>query len=127
MKKWMIGLCLMMFFSISFAQDGKVKNKYYKDGSPFTIFEQVSHDIIGIKVYHENGKLAKSGYYKNNVLHGIWKDYSKKGTLISESHYNNNQKIGNWKVWDGLGNLVYEEQFNADWLSPDRQVKNKEK
>ena len=80
----------MLFVIVLTAQDKKVKPRFEKEG-----------DVIKATYYHDNGKIAQTGYYKNNKLHGQWKSYDQNGNRIAIAQYLEGKKNGKWFFWNG--------------------------
>jgi antitoxin component YwqK of YwqJK toxin-antitoxin module len=56
--------------------------------------------------FHENGKVAEKGNYKNGKRIGYWEFYSDKGKLIESGNYQEGVKKGEWKIYDKKGKFT---------------------
>jgi|SRR5690606_5277613 len=85
MKNILSLFTIVFITSIAFAQDKK-QNTYFLDG-----------DVIVATIYHDNGKVAQTGYYTpDNKLTGEWVSYDLNGNKTAVAKYNNGDKVGTW-------------------------------
>ncbi|WP_408039243.1 toxin-antitoxin system YwqK family antitoxin [Tenacibaculum amylolyticum] len=96
MKKLMILACVLTF---GILQAQEIKPLYEKDG-----------DLIKVTHFYDNGKIKEQGYYKDKLLHGVWKRFDEKGDKTVVAQYNLGKKVGKWLVWtkEGLKEVNYE-------------------
>ena len=73
--------------------------------------------------YHENGKIFREIYYKNDVGNGICRDYNENGILVESGIYVNGKENGEWKYYDNKGNLKIVVPFKDGEIS-DPKIKN---
>ncbi|MEL6917378.1 MAG: nicotinic acid mononucleotide adenyltransferase, partial [Bacteroidota bacterium] len=71
---------------------------YAQDHKP--TFEKEG-DMVKATYFHEDGKIAQTGYLLNNKLHGKWKMYNVEGKKIAMGEYAEGKKIGKWFFWQG--------------------------
>jgi TonB family protein len=82
------------------------------------------------KLYYPKNRIAKEGYYINNLLNATWKFYYENGQLKDSGALKDNQMIGEWKSWYPDGqimikgnyttvpqNVGYINTSNAEWIS----------
>lgn len=76
--------------------------------------QETTKDIkdIGIykaAVYHENGKIAQTGFMTTDKeVHGVWKSFDTDGNLTSLGEYDHGKKVGVWIFWK----TSYADKFN---------------
>ena len=63
--------------------------------------------------FHENGKKAEEGEYKNNLAVGIWTAWSADGQKQTESSYENGAKAGLETEWYPGGKIKSQREFKA--------------
>jgi antitoxin component YwqK of YwqJK toxin-antitoxin module len=68
------------------------------------------------QAWYSNEQIEKSGNYKDNKKHGLWKYWSKEGLLSAEAEYNEGMKEGLYNKYDENGNLKSESIYNKDTL-----------
>lgn len=90
MKNLIVLLVLFLSVSFTFAQDSK-------DAS-----YEVKGDLISAELYHDNGKIAQTGFYTlDNKLQGEWNSYDLNGNKTAIGHYDNGKKVGTWTFFQG--------------------------
>lgn len=62
--------------------------------------------------WNPGGSLDDSGYYRNNVRHGIWIEWLQSGVIKSVGEYKNGWKKGLWRYYDSKGKLLYMRRFS---------------
>lgn len=82
-------LTFAMLFSVALVAQGAPKPKFEKDG-----------DMVKATYYHENGKVAQTGFYLDSKPHGEWIAFNAEGKKIAIGEYNKGQKVGKWFFWD---------------------------
>lgn len=78
----------------------------YKDGKREGLWQ----------IFHENGRLYKTGYVRNGMDDGAFREYFKSGILRYEYHYDLGKKTGAWKGWYNNGTPYTERNFHNDQL-----------
>lgn len=78
----------LLFSAMLMAQN--IEPKFEKDGN-----------MLKGTYFHENGKVAQTGFFLNGKLHGEWKMYDEEGTKIAMGEYVEGTKTGKWFFWEG--------------------------
>ena len=60
-----------------------------------------SGDLIEATFYHENGRIAQEGFFKDGKLHGEWIAYDQNGNKTALGKYSRGLKTGKWFFWSG--------------------------
>ncbi|NAS31810.1 nicotinic acid mononucleotide adenyltransferase [Flavobacteriaceae bacterium R38] len=86
-------------------------------------------DLTKVTYFHENGKVAQIGFYKNKKIHGQWKAYDVKGKKIAVANYDEGKKVGKWLFWNenGLKEVDYSDNrivSVTNWNNSNRVVIN---
>jgi len=82
---------------------------YYNRLKPVLIAKGLCLDSAGLlkqgkySYQHESGKLAKQGFFSNNLKTGEWKEWSAAGKLIRQENYSNGHLAGQCISWNGDG------------------------
>ena len=63
--------------------------------------------------WNPDGSLDDSGYYRNNMRHGIWIEWIQSGIIRSVGEYRNGWKKGLWRYYDNKGKLLYMRRFSS--------------
>ena len=63
--------------------------------------------------WNPGGSLDDSGYYRNNMRHGIWIEWIQSGIIKSVGEYKNGWKKGLWRYYDSKGKLLYMRRFSS--------------
>ena len=63
--------------------------------------------------WNPDGSLDDSGYYRNNMRHGIWIEWIQNGIIKSVGEYRNGWKKGLWRYYDNKGKLLYMRRFSS--------------
>jgi antitoxin component YwqK of YwqJK toxin-antitoxin module len=63
--------------------------------------------------WNPDGSLDDSGYYRNNMRHGIWIEWIQNGIIKSVGEYRNGWKKGLWRYYDTKGKLLYMRRFSS--------------
>jgi hypothetical protein len=63
--------------------------------------------------FHENGKKAEEGEYKNNLAVGIWTAWTEDGQKQMESSYEGGQKSGLETEWYAGGKVKSQREYRA--------------
>lgn len=63
-------------------------------------FEKEGNTLKGT-YFHENGKVAQTGFFSEGKLHGEWKMFDENGKKIAMGEYVNGKKAGKWFFWEG--------------------------
>ena len=68
-------------------------------------------NLIKVTFYHDNGKIAQQGFYKDQKPHGEWKAFDVTGKKIAVATYTNGIKTGKWFFWntDQLSEVDYKD------------------
>jgi len=82
MKKIAI-IVLMLTVCAVYSQDKNVK------------YEQKG-DLVEVTYMYDNGQIEQHGFFKDEKLHGTWKNYNDQGEKISIGYYENGVKTGKW-------------------------------
>ena len=69
---------------------------FAQENNPSVQLEKVTEDIVMIKVFHDNGEIAQSGFVKNNKLEGKWESFTASGDRVSTGNYKEGKKVGQW-------------------------------
>ncbi len=102
-------IILLIAFSFVFGQQQK-KTSYY-DIRKSSIKEEITLNPITKNLegpyvkYHQNGKLAISGYYSDNLPDSTWVFYFESGSIKSKGQYKNGDASGFWKTYYENGNV----------------------
>jgi len=78
----------MLFTVVVLAQNEAKKPLLEKEG-----------ELVKATYFHENGKVAQTGFYLNGKLQGEWKAYDAEGNKIAVGNYNQGKKTGKWFFW----------------------------
>ncbi len=96
MKKLIFLLVVLFSANVAVAQCCKMKTECKKDSYV------LSDGLIEATLYHENGKVAQTGFYtEENKLEGEWISYDLKGNKTAVAHYDNGEKVGTWMFYQG--------------------------
>jgi len=84
---------------------------FAQENNPSVQLEKVTEDIVMIKVFHDNGEIAQSGFVKNNKLEGKWESFTASGDRVSTGNYKEGKKVGQWFFWneDELTEVAFHE------------------
>lgn len=114
-------LLILLFVSISannLAQTNKRNDVVQKEGQWFD--------------FHENGKLASQGNYKNGMREGQWLWYFKNGQLNVKGNFKSGKKEGEWRCYYQNGQLRCKGNYKRDqandewfWYLENGQMANK--
>ena len=63
------------------------------------------------KFYTQSGDLESIGQYANGEKHGEWNDYYSNGKLLRTGNYQNGKQIGEWKTYHVNGQLSSVEKY----------------
>lgn len=75
--------------------DNGKKVDYYYGNTKQAEYTKVNGKINGaLKVYYENGKLKKTGYYKSGLANGKFVEYDQEGNKTFEYYQSNDKKNG---------------------------------
>ncbi|WP_298474645.1 nicotinic acid mononucleotide adenyltransferase [uncultured Maribacter sp.] len=91
---------------------------------------EVEGEMVKATYYHENGKIAQTGFFVNEKLQGEWKMYNEEGRKIAMGQYNNGVKTGKWFFWKGekLNEVDFDQNKIAhviQWSNAEAVVLNK--
>ena len=92
------------------------------------VFEKQG-DMIKATYFHNNGKIAQIGFYKEGKVHGEWKAFDENGKKIAVAQYDLGKRTGKWFFWNGseLSEVDYSNNRIAGitkWNNADRVVVN---
>ncbi|THD69455.1 nicotinic acid mononucleotide adenyltransferase [Robertkochia marina] len=99
-----IMLTFAMLFSMTLLAQEEIKPKYEIEGN-----------MVKATYYHDNGKVAQTGYYLDGKLHGEWKAYNQEGKKIAMGTYNQGEKTGKWFFWSE--NTLHEANYEDSRLA----------
>ncbi|MFQ3578751.1 MAG: hypothetical protein SNJ71_01245 [Bacteroidales bacterium] len=117
--KTIVGLLMMIMFSVSFAQISKERKQvetvgpplngeftsYYDNGAVKVQATFINGVVNGeYKTYYPNGQIKELRNYENGKSNGMWYLYNEKGYLLSQASFAQDQKHGTWIVFDNDGN-----------------------
>jgi antitoxin component YwqK of YwqJK toxin-antitoxin module len=71
--------------------------------APFT--ECLHHGLY--MNYFPDGSAKDSGYYKNGVRDGLWKEWNNEATVLAVGSYKQGRPSGDWKFYNKAGKLLY--------------------
>lgn len=71
------------------AQENNINKSFVKRG-----------DLVSGTFYHEDGRIAQKGYFKDGKLHGEWVAYDQDGNKNAIGKYDEGEKIGKWFFWN---------------------------
>ncbi|MBO9633979.1 MAG: hypothetical protein J7578_12760 [Chitinophagaceae bacterium] len=71
--------------------------------APFT--ECLHHGLY--MNFFRNGSVSDSGYYKNGVRDGLWKEWNADATVLATGAYKQGRPSGDWKFYNPQGKLLY--------------------
>jgi antitoxin component YwqK of YwqJK toxin-antitoxin module len=133
-------LCFMVLF---YAVGQQVEQITYYDKSDSLVKEKITVDGLTRQLsgpylkYHQNGRVAVAGFYKNNlpdsnwIFHyesgrtktqgrykdgkpnGLWKSYYENGNLRNEGNFENSTVAGSWNYYYENGNLKLEAYYEG--------------
>lgn len=90
MRKLLVVITISLLTASSFSQV-RVADDFVKEG-----------DVIKATLYHENGKVAQTGFYTlDNKLEGEWISFDAEGNKTAVAQYNNGNKVGTWYFYQG--------------------------
>ena len=109
MKKWMLGLVVVLLFV---ACDDGVQKAYWENGKLKSELRYEDGKLNGECVwYDQNGALSAKGSYKDDVLDGVYTRWHPNGKVASEERYVNGKLDGEIKKWYDNGQLFQEGQY----------------
>ena len=88
--KYITILLVFLMSSVMMAQD--MEPTFKKEG-----------DMVKATYYHDNGTVAQTGYYLNEMLHGEWVMFDTQGKKQAMGQYEFGQKTGKWFFWSERG------------------------
>ncbi|SFW39189.1 hypothetical protein SAMN02927921_01472 [Sinomicrobium oceani] len=92
-------IAALLVSGFMFAQQTEVKPVLEKEGN-----------LVKATYFHDNGKIAQTGYYKDGKPHGNWKAFNEEGEKIAAGTYDQGKKVGKWFFWtpDNLNEVNFE-------------------
>ncbi|MEM7186685.1 MAG: hypothetical protein AAF466_08500, partial [Bacteroidota bacterium] len=121
-------LVLALSANVAFAQAcKKICKTKITNCEPKNIYV-LNGDLIEATLYHENGKVAQTGFYTlENKLHGEWISYNDNGEKTAVASYDNGAKVGTWVFFHGdtMKEVSYESSKIAEvktWTVTDTKV-----
>lgn len=76
---------------VTFVSNGNVFGKYYlhyEDGSVFMEADWLNGKPHGLtRTFHRGGKPMHEIHFKEDVLHGSWREWNSRGELVVETEY----------------------------------------
>lgn len=63
-------------------------------------------ELVGVRLFYENEKLAEEKIYRNGKLHGYWTQYYESGLLFAERPYREGKPDGVFRFYDENGQLL---------------------
>ena len=114
--------CLLLFASISFAQNIKIDTVYFnadwqettKANASFYRTIKKENNLYIVQDYYKNKVLQMDGSFTSlhpELYEGYFKYYTDKGTLIKEGEYKKNVEEGEWKLYYDNGRLMRIENY----------------
>jgi len=76
--------------------------------APFT--ECLHHGLY--MNFFPGGIMKDSGYYKNGVRDGLWKEWNSDGTVLAMGQYKHGKPYRDWKFYNRQGKLMYIHLYN---------------
>jgi antitoxin component YwqK of YwqJK toxin-antitoxin module len=77
--------------------------------APFT--ECLHHGLF--MNFFPDGSMRDSGYYRNGVREGLWKEWNEAGTILATGAYRQGRPSGDWKFYNREGRLLYIQLYSA--------------
>ena len=100
--------------------DNGKKIDYYYGNTKQTEYTIVNGEINGVlKVYYENGKLKKTGYYKNSLADGNFVEYDEEGNKTYEYYQSNDKKNGKLTAYED-NKISYSTHYKDDIQNGER-------
>lgn len=56
--------------------------------------------LVKATYFHENGKVAQQGYFKDGKASGQWASFDEQGNKQSIGNYASGEKTGKWFFWN---------------------------
>lgn len=76
--------------------------------APFT--ECLHHGLY--MNFFPGGNMKDSGYYKNGVRDGLWKEWNSDGSVLAMGQYKHGKPYRDWKFYNRQGKLMYIHLYN---------------
>ncbi|MBI3863594.1 MAG: hypothetical protein HY290_17020 [Planctomycetia bacterium] len=119
-ESWMLFVFILLSLPDDDLRELKIPANAVEQGAAFRRWAfittkkayRVGSEIVGERLFYEDGKLADERLYRNKKLHGIWRQYHRNGRLFSERPYRDGQLDGTFRFWDENGKLLGESQIN---------------
>jgi len=113
MKKFAV---LLTFFALTLSAQENIAPQLEKQG-----------ELIKASFFHDNGKIAQTGFLKDNKRHGSWVGYNRSGKKIAMGYFKSDKKNGQWFFWKGdeLIEVIYEDNkiVNVmEWNTPKNKL-----
>lgn len=100
--------------------DNGKKVDYYYGNTKQAEYTKVNGEIDGaLKVYYENGKLKKTGYYKNGLADGNFVEYDEEGNKTFEYYQSNDKKNGKLTAYED-NKISYSTHYKDDIQNGER-------
>ena len=100
--------------------DNGKKVEYYYGNTKQAEYTKVNGKINGaLKVYYENGKLKKTGYYKNGLANGNFVEYDEEGNKTFEYYQSNDEKNGKLIAYED-NKISYSTHYKDDIQNGER-------
>ncbi len=97
---------------------------FYKAMNPKPNREVVykNNEMVEEKLYHYNGSLGRTGYFKDELKTGEWIEYFESGKIFEITNYSANQKNGMYEKYYSNGQLRQKGTYKNDkpvgnWIS----------
>ena len=100
MKNVVFILSLVLISLSAIAQNHDiVREEYFTNGSIKLQFVEISKGLVKATYFHENGKIAQQGFFRNENLYGYWETFDVEHNKIASGFFNENVKTGTWNYW----------------------------
>ena len=99
---------------IKFPEDAVERRASYRPEYPVTQKRAyfVDDRLVGERKFYKSGRLADERLYRNEKLHGVWRQWHENGKLLAERPYREGQMDGTFRFWDSNGKLLGESEMN---------------
>jgi antitoxin component YwqK of YwqJK toxin-antitoxin module len=93
-------VCLYSKYDFEISYNNIIHKYYDENGYLYSITTYVNSKKNGLYKRLNNNKLIKLCYYKDNILHGLYKYWNDKGNLIKNCYYKDGKLNGLYQEWN---------------------------
>ena len=115
-------ILLIAMYYINFSFPGGILSSYYLTRSKTGIFTYQDDIYTGkIKDFHDNGRIATEGYFRNGIIDGVWKSYYDNGVMLEIKNYKTGKLNGHFVQWYENANKEIECDYFEDSIHGTRK------